>query len=355
VLALPHSDRFPNRLEAIVLLRTIVRGGLVALTGWAVVLGGPAARPAAADPALDDAKAQLEKIEQQQSELGEQWSEAKLQLDQGKQKVSTLNADIATQQAKVDGLRTQAKQVALSRFQNRGVDITIQLVTAPDPDSFLSDMSTMGKVDQNMNSLLQDYQAQQANLADLQRAARDQVTTLAAEQRRLSGLKDQLDQKINESKTLVDQLTEKERQRLNADEVAVSRNEIRGDLVDTGDGNARAVAAVKYAVSKVPTGQYVWGAEGPNSFDCSGLMLAAYRSVGISLPHSSRVQSTLGRPVARSELKPGDLLFFYSPIHHVGMYMGNGLFVHARNPRNDLEITRLDSYPAYQGARRVVG
>jgi cell wall-associated NlpC family hydrolase len=84
-------------------------------------------------------------------------------------------------------------------------------------------------------------------------------------------------------------------------------------------------------------------------------MLAAYRSVGISLPHSSRVQSTLGRPVARSELKPGDLLFFYSPIHHVGMYMGNGLFVHARNPRNDLEITRLDSYPAYQGARRVVG
>jgi len=116
-----------------VLLRTIVRGGLVALTGWAVMLGGPAARPAAADPALDDAKAQLEKIEQQQSELGEQWSEAKLQLDQGKQKVSTLNADIATQQAKVDGLRTQAKQVALSRFQNRGVDITIQLVTAADP------------------------------------------------------------------------------------------------------------------------------------------------------------------------------------------------------------------------------
>ena len=75
----------------------------------------------------------------------------------------------------------------------------------------------------------------------------------------------------------------------------------------------------------------------------------------MSLPHSSRVQSTLGRPVSRDQLKPGDLLFFYNPIHHVGMYMGNGLFVHARNPRNDLEITKLASYPAYQGARRIVG
>lgn len=335
-------------------LRTVVRGGLVAVAAMALVLSGSAGQAAHADP-LDDAKAKLATIEQQQDQLGEQWSQAKLQLDQGKQKVATLNADIAAQQAKVDALRTQAQQVALSRFQNRGVDITIQLVTAPDPDSFLSDMSTMGKVDQNMNSLLQDYQSQQANLADLKRAANDQVTTLAAEQRRLSGLKTELDQKVTESQNLVDQLTEQQRARLNADEGAISRDQIRDDLVDTGDASARAIAAVKYAVSKVPTGQYVWGAEGPNSFDCSGLMLAAYRSVGISLPHSSSAQFRLGSPVARSDLKPGDLLFFYNPIHHVGMYMGNGLFVHARNPRNDLEITRLDSYPAYQGARRVIG
>ena len=341
-------------------LRTVVRGGLVALSGLAVVLAGPATQPASADPTLDDAKAKLDKIEQQQSELGEQWAEVKLQLGQGKQKVDTLNADIATQQRRVDALRTQAQQVALTRFQNRGVDITIQLVTSPDPESFLSDMSTMGKVDQNMNSLLQDFQSQQANLADLQRSARDQVTSMAAEEKRLGGLHDQLEAKLKEGQALVDQLTEQERQRLNADDGSVSRDSLRDDLngsglVDDGTADSRALAAVKYAVSKVKIGQYVWGAEGPSSFDCSGLMLAAYRSVGISLPHSSRAQFGVGRPVSRSELKPGDLLFFYNPIHHVGMYMGNGLFVHARNPRNALEITRLDSYPAYQGARRVVG
>lgn len=341
-------------------LRAFVRGSMVALAGAAVVFAGPAVQPASADPTLDDAKDKLAAIEQEQSEIGEQWAEVKLQLTEGKTKVETLNADIAAQQRKVNALRKQAQQVTISRFQNRGVDITVQLVTSPDPDSFLSDMSTMGKVDQNMNSLLQDFQAQQANLADLQRAARDQVTTIAAEEQRLASLKSQIDAKTRESQALVDQLTEQERQRLNADDAAsrdMSRQALADDSLVDGDGSAdsRALRAVKYAVSKVPTGQYVWGAEGPNNFDCSGLMVAAYRSVGVSLPHSSRAQFGLGRPIARDQLKPGDLLFFYSPVHHVGMYMGNGLFVHARNPRNDLEITKLSSYPAYQGARRVVG
>ena len=341
-------------------LRAFVRGSMVALAGAAVVFAGPAAQPASADPTLDDAKDKLAAIEQEQSEIGEQWAEVKLQLTEGKTKVETLNADIAAQQRKVNALRKQAQQVTISRFQNRGVDITVQLVTSPDPDSFLSDMSTMGKVDQNMNSLLQDFQAQQANLADLQRAARDQVTTIAAEEQRLASLKSQIDAKTRESQALVDQLTEQERQRLNADDAAsrdMSRQALADDSLVDGDGSAdsRALRAVKYAVSKVPTGQYVWGAEGPNNFDCSGLMVAAYRSVGVSLPHSSRAQFGLGRPIARDQLKPGDLLFFYSPVHHVGMYMGNGLFVHARNPRNDLEITKLSTYPAYQGARRVVG
>ncbi|MFT4218882.1 MAG: NlpC/P60 family protein [Micropruina sp.] len=338
-------------------LRAVVRSGLAALATATVLIAGPVAQAAFADPALDDAKARLTAIEQQQSEIGEEWAEVKLQLAQGKAKVETLNADIAAQQLKVDALRTQAQQVAVSRFQNRGVDITIQLVTSSDPDGFLSDMSTMGKVDQNMNSLLQEFQAQQADLADLQRAAHDQLTAITAEEQQLASLKSQIDEKIREAQALVDQLTEQERQRLNAEEAA--SDEVVGDgealIDDSGPADERALRAVKYAVSKVPTGQYVWGAEGPNEFDCSGLMLAAYRSVGVSLPHSSRAQSTLGRPVARDQLKPGDLLFFYSPIHHVGMYMGNGLFVHARNPRNDLEITKLSSYPAYQGARRILG
>ena len=75
----------------------------------------------------------------------------------------------------------------------------------------------------------------------------------------------------------------------------------------------RAKKVVAAALSRVSTGQYVWGASGGNSFDCSGLMMYAYRQIGISLPHSSSAQSRLGKAVSIKNLKPGDLLFFYSP------------------------------------------
>ncbi len=69
---------------------------------------------------------------------------------------------------------------------------------------------------------------------------------------------------------------------------------------------------------------YVWAAAGPSSFDCSGLTMWCYRQIGISLPHSSRAQINVGQRVSRANLQPGDLVFFGSPIHHVGMYVGGG-------------------------------
>lgn len=117
----------------------------------------------------------------------------------------------------------------------------------------------------------------------------------------------------------------------------------------------RAKKVVAAALSRVSTGQYVWGASGGNSFDCSGLMMYAYRQIGISLPHSSSAQSRLGKAVSIKNLKPGDLLFFYSPVHHVGMYIGDGKFVHARNTRDDLKVDTISGYGHFTSARRIIG
>lgn len=117
----------------------------------------------------------------------------------------------------------------------------------------------------------------------------------------------------------------------------------------------RAKKVVAAALSRVSTGQYVWGASGGNSFDCSGLMMYAYRQIGISLPHSSSAQSRLGKAVSIKNLKPGDLLFFYSPVHHVGLYIGDGKFVHARNTRDDLEVDTISGYGHFTSARRIIG
>src|SRR3954449_10611599 len=98
---------------------------------------------------------------------------------------------------------------------------------------------------------------------------------------------------------------------------------------------------------------YVWGGAGPNSFDCSGLVQYAYKAAGVSVPHSSRMQSTLGTPVSRANLQPGDLVFFYSPVSHVAMYIGNGQIVQATTDGQPVAVTNLDYMPFYTSARRI--
>lgn len=98
---------------------------------------------------------------------------------------------------------------------------------------------------------------------------------------------------------------------------------------------------------------YVWGGAGPDSFDCSGLVQYAYAAAGIQLPHSSSMQSTMGTPVAYSDLQPGDLVFFYSPVSHVAMYIGNGQIVQASTYGQPVSVTYLAYMPDFNSARRL--
>src|SRR3954467_13507176 len=113
-----------------------------------------------------------------------------------------------------------------------------------------------------------------------------------------------------------------------------------------------AQAAVNTALAQLGD-RYAWAGAGPNSFDCSGLTQFAYQAAGISLPHSSRAQSTMGAPVSRGALQPGDLVFFYSPVSHVGIYIGNGQIVHARSAGDVVKITDLAHMPGFATARRL--
>ncbi len=330
----------------------------VALASAAVLTVGLAV-PAQADPTtpprnLKDAKAQVVQLETEAAAIEEDYEQAEIQLNEGKRRLKALQADIAAQQAKVDELGAQARVIALRQFQGRGLDTTVELFTQTDPDTFLDRLSTASNVDANLNSTLQEHQSQQANLTELKRAAQAELAALAAEEERLRGLDAEIEKRLDQAEALVVRMTEEERRQLAARDGARASFDI--SELDDGQVSARIKKVIAYAVSRVPGGQYVRGRSGPTAFDCSGLMLAAYRQIGISLPHSSRAQSRVGRAVSRSELRPGDLIFWYHPIHHVGMYIGNGKIVHARNPRNDLVVQSLGSYPApWAGARRVIG
>ena len=110
----------------------------------------------------------------------------------------------------------------------------------------------------------------------------------------------------------------------------------------TSTQRRQARIAVLYALAQVGK-KYVWGAAGPDAFDCSGLTMASWAKAGVSFDHFSGLQYSELTKVSRSQIKPGDLLFFYSVDEHVGMYIGGGQFVHASNPRRGIRIDSLDS------------
>ena len=113
----------------------------------------------------------------------------------------------------------------------------------------------------------------------------------------------------------------------------------------------RAATAVAWARRQLGKA-YIWAAEGPNTFDCSGLTMFAWAKAGVYLPHSSQIQSTMGIAVSRSRLRPGDLVFFGSPVHHVGIYVGDGMMINAPQA-NDVVRYASIGWPDYAGARRV--
>ncbi|GAB4079929.1 hypothetical protein GCM10028783_08770 [Modestobacter muralis] len=99
---------------------------------------------------------------------------------------------------------------------------------------------------------------------------------------------------------------------------------------------------------------HVWGGSTTRGFDCSGLVQFAARAAGISVPRTSRVQATAGTYVARADLRPGDLVFFYEPVSHVGIYLGNGKMVHAPTRGDVVWIADVDRMYGYTTARRIV-
>jgi peptidoglycan DL-endopeptidase CwlO len=123
-----------------------------------------------------------------------------------------------------------------------------------------------------------------------------------------------------------------------------------GAEVTTGGSSAgvKALAFAKAAIGK----PYRYGAAGPNAFDCSGLVMSVFKKAGVSLPRTSAAQSRVGTAVSRDQLKPGDLIFFYSPVSHVGIYLGGGKIVHASTSGEPVKISDIGRRP-FHNARRL--
>lgn len=124
------------------------------------------------------------------------------------------------------------------------------------------------------------------------------------------------------------------------------------DVIESS-GSGKASKVIQIVKSKLGC-KYVWGATGPNTFDCSGLMQWSFKQIGVKLPRVSREQSVSGQYVSKANLKPGDLVFFGHPVHHVGMFLGNNEYIHAPQTGDVVKISKLSSRKDYNTGRRFI-
>ena len=183
----------------------------------------------------------------------------------------------------------------------------------------------------------------------------------------VAGQQADLERQIAEYRAVHDRLSAQERQAVAASAAqAHADGSAHGSRASRGQRTEQLAAASAPVVANSGAAQvaidtamaqrgkpYVWAAGGPRAFDCSGLTQYAFAAAGINLPHSSRMQSQMGRSVSRSELQPGDLVFFYSPVSHVGIYIGGGQMVHAPTFGDVVKVASIDVMGGYAGARRI--
>jgi peptidoglycan DL-endopeptidase CwlO len=327
-------------------LKRTVRGAMAATAVATLIALAPA--PAVADPALpDDASAavrQLAELNHQAEVLTEQWHFARDQLENRRVELERAKADAAAatvsgEQARAaqDEYRGQVDRLTSASFQGARLNRLSALLVSDSPQEFLEQMSALDILATDNKTALDRltgavHQAEQAERAANEATARagNAERDAARIETDLTRARDEMDRQID--------LVEQRLAELNDQDRASLRSVGDIDFPISVAGSGAAAEAVRAALTRQGS-PYHWGAEGPNSFDCSGLVKWAYAQAGVSgLQHSSRAQAQLGRSVTRSQLRPGDLVALYSPVSHIGIYVGNGRYVHAPQPGDVVKV-----------------
>jgi cell wall-associated NlpC family hydrolase len=306
-------------------------------------LGGTmfAASPTFAEPDIDDVQAKVDTLYEQAEQASERYNDAKIELKRTKTRLGALRADLARQQKKVELVRADVARAVVAQYQGQALSTTTQVLLAKDPDAFLDQLATLDGYNAQQGEMMADFAVQAQQLEMREAAAQRELARVAKTEKTLAEEKAEIDEKAAEANELLE--------RLETRAASASRGSSRVPTNVSVSG--RAGAAVQYALAQVGDA-YVYGAAGPNAFDCSGLTMMAWAQAGVSLPHSSSAQMSSGSPVSQSQLAPGDLVFYYQPVSHVGIYIGNGQIVHAANPSTGVRVDPVFSMP-YSGAVRV--
>jgi peptidoglycan DL-endopeptidase CwlO len=301
------------------------------------------ATPTFAEPTIHDVQTKVDTLYEQAEQASERYNDARIDLEKAQLRLKALRADLSRQQAKVDSVREQVAAAVVAQYQGQALSSTTQVLLSADPDAFLGQLATVSEYNDQQSQMMVDFATQAKQLEMREQAAQRELDRIAKTKKQLAAEKAEIDEKAAAAKELLGRLEAEQRT------VTPSRSAERLPVTNV-PASGRAGAAVQYALAQVGDA-YVYGAAGPNAFDCSGLTMMAWAQAGVSLPHSSSAQQGSGTPVSQSQLQPGDLVFYYSPVSHVGIYIGGGQIVHAANPSTGVQVASVFSMP-YSGAVR---
>lgn len=335
-MATPRSTLFVRRrarhAAPLQLPRAAGAAGLATVTALAFVPGSASADPAGAATPADVAR-QVAALDLQAQLATEDYAEAQLALAEAQRRSDEVQARIAEERARYDQARGQLSSFVSTAYRRGSSNNLVALVTDSSPQSFLDRAASLDRIARSQADVLAAAATAKHRLADAEADAAREVVAAEAAAAKVEQDKQRIEATLREQRSILSRLQAEERARVEAARAAATApdraSRDRGTMPTyTGPASGRAAVAIQEAHAKMGS-PYQWGAEGPNRFDCSGLTKWVWAKAGVSLPHSSRAQYAGGRKVSRAEVQPGDLIFRGNPIHHVGIYIGDGKMIAA--------------------------
>lgn len=334
----------------------------------------PSVAKADPQPTIAQVNDELNKLYQQAASADEAYNAAQDAQSKLQLQVDGINREITAEQASMAQTRTRLGALAAEQYRNGGIDPTLQLMMQANPSTMLAMSAMVDRVQADNADTLTLLARQKADLAVKAREAAGKMALLDQQTKAAEATKKQYDGDVAKAQALLNSLqaqqraalqAEQARQRAAAVAAAQAASQQSGSSSSTsssGSGttkvtippvSGRAAAAVAFARAQLGK-PYVFGGTGPGAYDCSGLTQAAWKAAGVAIPRTATAQMQGLPAVSGSSAQPGDLVFFYgnsSYVDHVGLYIGNGLLIHAPHPGASVEIVAVSSMPLVSYAR----
>ncbi|MFE2017064.1 NlpC/P60 family protein [Streptomyces sp. NPDC059499] len=341
------------------------------------------AAPAEPKPSIEEVQKKVDDLYRQAGTATQQYNKAKTASTQQRSKVDALLEAAAKRADKLNETRRELGNYAAAQYRSGAIAPTATFFLADDPQSYFDQDQLMARMTSQQQKAVADFRTQQSEAATKRVEATESLQTLTESQTTLRTSKQQVQNKLAEARTLLSELTAEEKARLaelerkkeaeakrkaeelareqaaaakaEADRAAEEASKETGTGTGTGTGSDSSYASKADKVLAFARDQigkpYVWGATGPSSYDCSGLTQAAWKAAGVDLPRTTWDQVEVGTRVATADLKPGDLVFFYDDISHVGIYKGDGMMIHAPKPGANVREESIYYMPIYGSVR----